>query len=89
MIDTKLISLLRCPIDGNQLELADSSMIERVNLAISRGEVRDRGDQKLTTSLEGGLVAGGGTRMYPIRSKIPSLIAAEAIELTEWSETSD
>lgn len=81
MIDSKLIALLRCPIDGSQLELADESLLRRVNDAIERGELRDRADQKVSAALDGALVAGQGKRVYPIRRHIPTLIADEAIEL--------
>jgi uncharacterized protein YbaR (Trm112 family) len=82
MNDPKLISLLRCPIDGSELAFAQSGTIRLLNEAIQRGELRDLGDQKLTLALQAGLVAVGGTRLYPIRNNIPSLIATDAINLS-------
>ncbi len=82
MIDAKLISMLRCPIDGSQLAIADGKTLDRVNDAIQRGEVRDRADQKISNLLEGGLVTVTSTRVYPIRGSIPSLVADEAIDLS-------
>ncbi len=82
MIDAKLLSMLRCPVDGGQLALVDASILERVNAAIARGELRDRGDQKVSMPLGGGLVTATGSRLYPIRASIPSLVSDEAIDLT-------
>ena len=50
MIDEKLIQMLRCPIDGSDLALADEGLVRRVNEAIERGEVRDAHDQKVTAT---------------------------------------
>ena len=79
MIDPELLSMLRCPIDGRQLELANSELIAAINAAIERGEARDRLDQTVTQPIDGGLVTSGGDRLYPIRSRIPTLVADESI----------
>lgn len=81
MVAAKLISLLRCPIDGAALELADESLVTRVNQAIEAGTARDRQDQKITAKIDAGLVGPGGKRLYPVRQGIPTLIADQAIEL--------
>lgn len=81
MVTAKLISRLRCPIDGTTLELAGESIVNRVNLAIEAGEARDRQDQKVSEKIDAGLVDAGGKRLYPVRQGIPTLIADQAIEL--------
>lgn len=81
MVTAKLISLLRCPVDGTTLELADETLVNRVNAAIEAGEARDRQDQKITDKIDAGLVDAGRKRVYPVREGIPTLIADQAIEL--------
>ena len=81
MIDSKLIEMLRCPIDGGHLRLAEESMVGRVNQAIGRGEVRGHQGHKVPEPIDGGLVNEQGNRLYPIRGDIPMLVADEAIEL--------
>lgn len=81
MNDAKMISILRCPVSGGQLEFASSEMIVQINDAIQRGELRDHSDQKVTLALQAGLLAKEGTRIYPIRREIPSLIPDEAINI--------
>lgn len=88
MNDTKLISILRCPIDRSQLEFASPEMIIQLNNAIQRGDVRDQGDQKITLALESGLLAGAGSRIYPIRGEIPSLVPSEAIDIAMFDFSS-
>lgn len=81
MIDPKLLAILRCPIDGSALELAEESLIRQVQAAISRGEIRDRLEQKVSDEIEGGLVNAKRCWLYPIRNKIPTLVAEEAIDI--------
>ncbi len=40
MIDQQFVQILRCPIDGSELELADSPLLRRVNQAIEQGRLR-------------------------------------------------
>jgi uncharacterized protein YbaR (Trm112 family) len=81
MIDSKLVEMLRCPIDGNRLELAEKTLLEQVNDAIGRGELRDRMDQKVLVPVDDLLVNLGEKRGYPIRGGIPSLVADQSFEL--------
>lgn len=81
MVDPKLIALLRCPIDGNEVKLAEDSLVTRINDGIQRGEIRDRQEQKVMEPIDAGLVNHDGTRLYPIRGGIPTLVADEAIEV--------
>lgn len=87
MIDSKLLQILRCPIDGSQLANAESELVQRLNDAITSGQLRDRCDQKITEPIQHGLVAGS-TRLYPVRSGIPTLVPDEAIELKSFVEQS-
>ena len=81
MIDQKLITMLRCPVDGSKLVLAENTLVQRVNEAIGRGQVRDGQDQRITQPIDSGLLSADSSRLYPIRGGIPTLIADEAIEL--------
>ena len=81
MIDPKLLAMLRCPIDGSELQIAEASLVQRVQTAIQQGTARDRLEQQVSENVEGGLVNHSQTWFYPIRNGIPTLVADEAIDL--------
>ena len=83
MIDPKLLAMLRCPIAGGVLHLAEDSLIERLQTAIERGDARDRLEQKVNEGIEGGLVDQQQVWLYPIRDGIPTLVAEEAIRIAD------
>lgn len=87
MIDPKLLNLLRCPVGGGQLKIAESAIIDQLNRQIAQPDhpLRDRQDQRVETPLDGGLVDASGQWLYPIRVGIPTLIADQAIRLTSES----
>ena len=81
MIDAKLLAMLRCPLEGSELAIADESLLARLNELIEQGELRDRADQKVLEPIEVGLVTADQKRVYPVRGGIPTLIPDQAIEL--------
>ncbi|MDA7864988.1 Trm112 family protein [bacterium] len=83
MLDSKLIDMLRCPLDGCRLELVVGDQVRRINLALESGELRDRLDQRINAPLDAGLFNSQANRVYPIRGGIPSLVADEAIDLPD------
>lgn len=86
MINDELLRMLRCPIDGKLLGIAEESLIRQLNLQIAEGVVRDRQDQKVTEPIECGLKSQTANCLFPVRNGIPSLLAGEAILLGEKDE---
>ena len=87
MIDPKLLQMLRCPVSGNPLEVADDSLISAVNEAIERKAAFDRIDQVVEQKIDGGLRSGDW--LYPIRSGIPTLVADEAIAINNFVDSAN
>ena len=83
MIDPELIALLRCPLTSRELQVAPETLIASLNAAIEEGRLRDAVDQKVEAPIEGGLLAEGGDRLYPIRSGIPNMVVEESIPLAD------
>ena len=81
-IDPDLLGMLRCPKDGSLLAIADEPLVARVNERIGAGLQRDAMDQLVELPIEAALVTETGSRLYPIRGGIPTLIADEAIPLS-------
>ncbi len=88
MIDPKILTLLRCPLDKKSLEIASEDLLAKLNAAIARSEVYDRSGQKVSKKLDEGLVTADRGRIYPIQAGIPILVADQAIEIREIGEKS-
>ena len=80
-INDKLLQMLRCPIDGSPLAIADESTVASMNAAIAAGELRDRLDQKVEEPIDGALLTPDSKRAYLIRGGIPTMIADESVAL--------
>ena len=83
MIDEKLLSKLRCPVDLQPLRVADQSLIARLNESIEQNKVRDIEDQMVAEKVDGGLLSESGQRLYPIRDGIVCMVTGQAILLSE------
>jgi uncharacterized protein YbaR (Trm112 family) len=83
MIDPALLSLIRCPIDSQPLEVASQPLCAALNQRIQQGQLRDQVDALVEEPLQGALVTRDATRAYPIREGIPTLIPTEAIPIPE------
>lgn len=81
MIDPQLLEILVCPENHSALAMADAALLARLNQAIAKGSVKNRGGQSVSDPLEGGLVRADGMLLYPIVDDIPIMLADEAIPL--------
>jgi uncharacterized protein YbaR (Trm112 family) len=81
MIDPKLLELIRCPVDGQQLMQANDAAVLAINQFIERRELRDASDGLVEESIEGALVTIDGARAHAVRGGIPTLIPSEALAL--------
>jgi uncharacterized protein YbaR (Trm112 family) len=87
MIEPKLVAVLRCPKTGQRLEVAENTLVQRVNAAIQKGQLRDHQEQRIGEAIGGGLVTSDGMRLYPIRNQIPTMIVDESIPLQQLNES--
>jgi uncharacterized protein YbaR (Trm112 family) len=83
VISAEFIAMLRCPENRTPLALADAALIDRLNTAIRRGRLRNRGDQPVLEPLDGGLIRQDNAILYPIIRDIPVLLADEGIPLEQ------
>ena len=67
----------------SRLKLADSQLLQRLNAAIARGELKNKAGQVVATALGGGLVRVDGMVVYPIIDEIPMMLVDQAIPLDQ------
>ena len=83
MIDPELLDILVCPEDKTPVRLADDALMERVNSAIARGELKNRAGAAVSEKADGGLVREDEAYLYVIRDDIPIMLIDEAIPLAQ------
>ncbi len=81
MIPDELLEMLVCPEDRSPVSIASSELVARINQAIDRRAVKNRADRVLDRPLEGGLLRGDQTVLYPIVDAIPMMLVDEGIPL--------
>jgi len=84
-LDKELLSILCCPETKLDVRLADQVLIDRINEAVGRGILKNRGNKPVTELLDGGLVRADRKVLYPIREDIPVMLIEEAIPLDEFA----
>lgn len=80
-VDKDLLAILCCPETKQDVSLADSSLIAKLNDAVSRGQLKNKAKKPVTEPLDGGLVRADRKILYPIREDIPVMLIEEGIPL--------
>jgi uncharacterized protein YbaR (Trm112 family) len=82
MIDSQLLSILRCPENHQPLRIAGAAELAQFNKRIAAGGVLNRGGHPVSEPIQGALVRQDERVFYPIRNEIPIMLAEEAIPVT-------
>jgi uncharacterized protein YbaR (Trm112 family) len=81
MIDPGLLKILCCPETHQALAEAEAKLVADLNARIATGSVKNRGGKAVADSIDGALVRTDGQVAYPVRNRIPIMLAEEAIPL--------
>lgn len=84
-LDQDLLAILCCPDTKQPVTLADCQLIDKLNAAISRGELKNNAQKVVSEPLDGGLLRADGQILYPIREDIPVMLIDEGIPLQQVS----
>jgi len=82
-INTDLLAILCCPETKQPVTMADQSLVDKLNAAVARGSLKNKGEKRVSEPLDGGLVRADLTILYPIRENIPIMLIEEAIPLEQ------
>ena len=77
-----MLKIMCCPETHQPIELADASLVARLNEGISAGQLKSRGGQLVKERIDGGLIRADKRFLYPIRQDIPIMLIDEAIPLS-------
>jgi uncharacterized protein YbaR (Trm112 family) len=79
----ELIAILCCPDTKQAVTLAEDGLIEKVNAAISNGQLKNKAQKNVTEKIDGGLIRADGKILYPIREDIPVMLIDEGIPVDQ------
>jgi len=82
-IDNDLLAILCCPETKQPVSLADPSLIKKLNEAVARGGLQNKGRKPVMEPLDGGLIRADRKILYPIRENIPVMLIEEGIPLEQ------
>jgi uncharacterized protein YbaR (Trm112 family) len=80
-IDKDLLAILCCPDTKQDVSLADTALITKLNEAVSRGQLKNKANKPVAEPLDGGLIRSDRKILYPIREDIPVMLIEEGIPL--------
>lgn len=84
-IDKELLAILCCPETKQAVSLAEEALIQKLNAAIVRGELKNVGKRPVSGELDGGLIRADRKIVYPVRANIPVMLIEEGIPLEQIS----
>ena len=84
-IDKDLLAILCCPETKQPVSMADPSLVKKLNEAVARGGLKNKGKKLVSEQLDGGLIRADQKILYPIRENIPVMLIDEGIPLEQVS----
>jgi len=83
MIDKDLLDILCCPETKQPVELAEAILVDKLNEAVTRGTLKNKGKKAVSEQMDGGLIRADQKILYPIRGGIPVMLIEEGIPLDQ------
>jgi uncharacterized protein YbaR (Trm112 family) len=86
MVDKELLDILCCPETKQDVTLIEGDFINKINLKIKNGTLKNRGGEIVREEIDSGLVREDKKYFYPVREDIPIMLIDEAIPFEEISK---
>jgi len=83
-VNGKLLEILCCPVSKTPLMVLGRQKLEKLNHAIKAGEALYIGGEKVTDTLQEGLITEDGKVIYPVQDDIPILLEEKGIGTTQF-----
>lgn len=85
-VNGKLLEILCCPVSKTPLVVLGRQKLEKLNQAIKTGEALYIGGEKVTDTLQEGLITEDGKVIYPVQDDIPILLEEKGIGTTQFQD---
>jgi uncharacterized protein YbaR (Trm112 family) len=82
-LDKDLLAILCCPETKQSVTVAESALVDKLNAAVARGELKNKGKKPVSEQMDGGLIRADEKILYPIREGIPVMLIEEGIPLDQ------
>lgn len=85
-VDGKLLEILCCPVSKVALNRLEHSRLEKLNSAITSGQVQTVHGEMVSTALKEALITEDGRVIYPVVDDIPLLLEEKGIGTVQLRE---
>ena len=85
-VDGKLLEILCCPVSKTPLTVLDPDKLDKLNVAIVKGEVLYVDGGKVEKTLQEALVTEDDKLIYPVQDDIPVLLEEMGIGTAQFTD---
>ena len=85
-VNGKLLEILCCPVSKTPLTMLGQEKLDKLNKAITDGEALYVDGEKVTGTLQEGLITEDGKVIYPVHDDIPVLLEEKGIGTTQFQD---
>ena len=85
-VNGKLLEILCCPVSKTPLTILGRQKLDKLNAAIESGDALYVGGEKVTATLQEGLITEDGKVIYAVQDDIPILLEEKGIGTTQFQD---